>query len=130
MQIGAVIGREFPHALLVSVVRKPDAELAAALSRPVEVGLLFRQGVPPHASYLFKHALVQDAAYSGSSDKRYTRALPRPWKSSLLRPSRPSQSCRRTTALRLDCWKRLRVYGARQDSARCSARRWWRRQRG
>jgi predicted ATPase len=62
-QIGAVIGREFSHAVLTALVRKPDAELASALDRLIAAGLLFRQGVPPHASYLFKHALVQDAAY-------------------------------------------------------------------
>ena len=63
-QIGAVIGREFSHALLSPVARKPEAELQPALNRLVAAGLLFRQGVPPHATYLFKHALVQDAAYS------------------------------------------------------------------
>ena len=42
---------------------KPEAELRSALDRLIEAGLLFRQGVPPHATYLFKHALVQDAAY-------------------------------------------------------------------
>jgi class 3 adenylate cyclase/predicted ATPase len=62
-QIGSAIGREFSHALLAAVVRKPEAELGSALDRLIEAGLLFRQGVPPHASYLFKHALVQDAAY-------------------------------------------------------------------
>src|SRR5215472_15258486 len=62
-QIGSAIGREFSHALLGAVVRKPEAELASALNRVVEAGLLFRQGVAPHASYLFKHVLVQDAAY-------------------------------------------------------------------
>jgi tetratricopeptide (TPR) repeat protein len=62
-QIGAAIGREFSHALLAAVVRKPEAELRPALDRLIAAGLLFRQGVPPHASYLFKHALVQDAAY-------------------------------------------------------------------
>ena len=63
VQIGAAIGREFSHALLVAVAHKPEAELAPALKRVVEAGLLFRHGEPPHASYLFKHALVQDAAY-------------------------------------------------------------------
>ena len=43
--------------------RKPEAQLASALDRLVATGLLFRQGLPPHATYLFKHALVQDAAY-------------------------------------------------------------------
>ena len=62
-QIGAAIGREFSHALLAAVERKPQAELGAALDRLIEFGLLFRQGVPPQATYLFKHALVQDAAY-------------------------------------------------------------------
>jgi predicted ATPase len=63
-QIGSAIGREFSHALLASVARKPAAELGSALDRLIQAGLLFRQGVPPHATYLFKHALVQDAAYS------------------------------------------------------------------
>jgi class 3 adenylate cyclase/predicted ATPase len=62
-QIGAAIGREFSHALLASVVRKTGVELGSALDRLIQAGLLFRQGVPPHATYLFKHALVQDAAY-------------------------------------------------------------------
>jgi class 3 adenylate cyclase len=62
-QIGAAIGREFFHALLAAVVRKPEVELNSALDRLITAGLLFRQGVPPHATYLFKHALVQDAAY-------------------------------------------------------------------
>jgi class 3 adenylate cyclase/predicted ATPase len=62
-QIGAAIGREFSHALLAAVARKPQAELASALNRLFQAGLLFRQGAPPHATYLFKHALVQDAAY-------------------------------------------------------------------
>ena len=62
-QVGAVIGREFSHALLAVIARKAEAELQSALNRLMVAGLLFRQGVPPHATYLFKHALVQDAAY-------------------------------------------------------------------
>jgi predicted ATPase len=62
-QIGAAIGREFSHNLLAAVARKPQPELGSALDRLIAAGLLFRQGVPPHATYLFKHALVQDAAY-------------------------------------------------------------------
>ena len=73
-QIGAAIGREFSHALLAAVVRKPEAELQSALDRLMAAGLLFRQGVPPHATYLFKHALVQDAAY-GTLLREPRRAL-------------------------------------------------------
>nr|WP_240543112.1 AAA family ATPase [Bradyrhizobium canariense] len=62
-QIGAAIGREFSHALLAAVVRNTETELEMALDRLIEAGLLFRQGLPPLATYLFKHALVQDVAY-------------------------------------------------------------------
>jgi len=73
-QIGAAIGREFSHALLAAVARKQDAELQSSFDRLIEAGLLFRQGVPPHATYLFKHALVQDAAY-GTLLREPRRAL-------------------------------------------------------
>jgi class 3 adenylate cyclase/predicted ATPase len=73
-QIGAAIGRELSHALLAAVVGKPEAGLGSALDRLVAAGLLFRQGVPPQASYLFKHALVQDAAY-GTLLREPRRAL-------------------------------------------------------
>jgi len=73
-QIGAAIGRELSHALISAVARKPEAELEAALNSLVRAGLFFRQGVPPHASYLFKHALVQDAAY-GTLLREPRRAL-------------------------------------------------------
>jgi predicted ATPase len=73
-QIGAVIGREFSHAVLAAVAREPEAELQSALDLLMAAGLLFRQGVPPHATYLFKHALVQDAAY-GTLLREPRRAL-------------------------------------------------------
>jgi predicted ATPase len=63
-KIGAAIGRGFSHALLAAVVDKPEAELGSALDRLLHAGLLFQQGVPPHATYLFKHALVRDVAYA------------------------------------------------------------------
>jgi DNA-binding winged helix-turn-helix (wHTH) protein/class 3 adenylate cyclase/TolB-like protein/predicted ATPase len=62
-QIGAAIGSEFSYALLAEIVREPDKSLISGLNRLIAAGLLFQQGEPPHASYFFKHALVQDAAY-------------------------------------------------------------------
>ena len=62
-QIGAVIGREFGYELIEPVAQRPDAELQAGLDRLADAGLLFCRGIAPHSSYLFKHALVQDAAY-------------------------------------------------------------------
>jgi predicted ATPase len=62
-RIAAAIGREFSHAVLASVVRKSEADVSASLDRVIRAGLLFRRGAPPHATYLFKHAQVRDAAY-------------------------------------------------------------------
>jgi class 3 adenylate cyclase/predicted ATPase len=73
-QIGATIGRDFSHALLAAVVGKPEVELQSACDRLVAAGLLFRRGSPPYATYLFKHALVQDIAY-GTLLREPRRAL-------------------------------------------------------
>jgi hypothetical protein len=73
-QIGAAIGRQFSHALLAALVRKPEVELLSALDRLVAASLLFREGTSPYATYFFKHALVQDAAY-GTLLREPKRAL-------------------------------------------------------
>ena len=62
-QIAAAIGRQSPFGLLAAVAHTPPGELEAALERLVEAGLMFREGTPPKATYLFKHALLQDIAY-------------------------------------------------------------------
>jgi class 3 adenylate cyclase/predicted ATPase len=63
-QIGAVLGREFAYELIEPVAQRHEKELQAALGQLSDAGLLFCRGTAPYASYLFKHALVQDAAYS------------------------------------------------------------------
>src|SRR3984957_4620312 len=73
-QIGAAIGREFSHALLSAVAQKPEAQLESSLDALLAAGLLFRQGTPPDVIYLFKHALVQDAAH-GTLLRETRRAL-------------------------------------------------------
>ena len=62
-QIGAAIGRDFSYTLLRCVAGRDDATLSAALGQLEEAELLLRRGTPPEASYSFKHALVQEAAY-------------------------------------------------------------------
>ena len=62
-QLGSVIGREFEYALLAAVSPLGAAQLDDALVRLVDSGLVFRHGEPPLARYVFKHALVQDAAF-------------------------------------------------------------------
>lgn len=63
-QIGAAIGREFSYALLHAVTPLSEAELQAALARLVASELVSEHGAPPDAVYVFKHALVQDAAHA------------------------------------------------------------------
>jgi class 3 adenylate cyclase/predicted ATPase len=62
-QIGAVLGREFGYDLIESVAQRLAPELRMGLDRLAEAELVFCRGTAPHSSYLFKHALVQDAAY-------------------------------------------------------------------
>lgn len=62
-QIGACIGREFSYELLARVASLDGGQLEAALDKLLDAGLVIRRGTPPDASYTFKHALVQDAAY-------------------------------------------------------------------
>jgi predicted ATPase len=62
-QIGAVIGRDFPYALLRAVAGTEDQALQTALDRLADADILLVHGLPPDSVYRFKHALIQDAAY-------------------------------------------------------------------
>jgi class 3 adenylate cyclase/DNA-binding response OmpR family regulator/predicted ATPase len=63
-QIGSVIGREFSYRLLASVAPVSDPSLQNALAHLAACELIFARGEPPDSTYIFKHALVQDAAYA------------------------------------------------------------------
>jgi len=63
-QIGSVIGREFSFELLLGVSKLPRKDLEEALTELVQTGLATARDQPPYSTYTFKHALVQDAAYS------------------------------------------------------------------
>ncbi|MBI3800143.1 MAG: AAA family ATPase, partial [Deltaproteobacteria bacterium] len=62
-QLGATLGREFTYELLQAVSPLDAAELQRDLTRLVEAELLYQRGFPPQARYIFKHALIQEAAY-------------------------------------------------------------------
>ena len=63
-QIGAALGRSFSHELILAVARMPREQVDDALAQLGNAQLIFQRGTPPYAEYTFKHALVQDAAYS------------------------------------------------------------------
>ena len=69
-QIAAIIGREFSYALLALVCERPEMDLESALYRLVQSELVFSQGLPPEATYRFKHALIQDIAYGSILRRR------------------------------------------------------------
>jgi predicted ATPase len=69
-QTGACIGRVFSHRLIVGVAGANGARLAEALRRLENSELVSREGMPPEATYAFKHALIQDTAYDSLLRKR------------------------------------------------------------
>jgi predicted ATPase len=73
-QLGAVLGREFDYELMRAVATMEEATLQQGLAQLVDAELLYQRGRPPQARYLFKHALIQEAAYQSllkSTRQRY-----------------------------------------------------------
>ena len=62
-QLAAVIGREFSYELIRAVSPLPENEISSALEKLTDAELIYSRGIPPEATYQFKHALIQDAAY-------------------------------------------------------------------
>ena len=63
-QLAATLGREFSHELLSAVANMEEADLQSELDKLVRAEILFRKGRPPGCTYLFKHALLEDALYN------------------------------------------------------------------
>jgi predicted ATPase len=77
-QLAATIGREFSYDILESIPGKHQKDLRTQLERLVQAGILYQKGAPPHAIYSFKHALIQDSAYSSllkTSRKDYHKLI-------------------------------------------------------
>ena len=83
-QLGATIGRTFTYDLLQAVARWTRPRCTSALRQLVDAEFVYQRGVPPQATYTFKHALIQDAAYQsllGVRASSTTSALRRYWRS-------------------------------------------------
>src|SRR5262249_44964758 len=73
-QLGAVLGREFSYELLHTVSPLDETTLQQGLAQLVDAELVYQRGLPPHSRYMFKHALIQEAAYQSllrSTRQRY-----------------------------------------------------------
>jgi class 3 adenylate cyclase/tetratricopeptide (TPR) repeat protein len=62
-QLSAVLGREFSYGLIRALSPMSDSELQSALTKLAEAELIYERGLPPEATYQFRHTLIQDAAY-------------------------------------------------------------------
>ena len=79
-QLGATLGREFDYELIQAVSPLDAASLQQALDKLVDAELLYQRGEPPQTRYVFKHALIQDAAYESllrSTRQRYHEEIAR-----------------------------------------------------
>ena len=77
-QLGATIGRTFAYELLQAVAPLDEATLQHALRQLVEAELVYQRGVASQATYIFKHALIQDTAYQSllkSTRQRYHQRI-------------------------------------------------------
>ena len=95
-QLGATLGREFSYELLQAVSPWDEATLQQGLHQLVEVEFLYQRGVPPQATYLFKHALIQDAAYQSllrSTRQQYHQRIAQVVEARFPETARPSPSC-------------------------------------
>lgn len=70
VQLGATLGREFSYELMSAVSEIDDETLQAELEKLVKAEVLFQKGRPPQCSFIFKHALIQDAAYDSLLKKK------------------------------------------------------------
>jgi class 3 adenylate cyclase len=101
-QLGATLGREFSYELLQAVSPWDEGTLQRGLHQLVEAEFLYQRGLPPKATYLFKHALIQEAAYQSllrSTRQRHHQHIAEVLEA-LPRPLRPNRSWWRTTTPR------------------------------
>jgi predicted ATPase/class 3 adenylate cyclase len=77
-QLGAVLGREFSYELIEAVARTDETTLQQGLAQLVDAELVYQRGLPPRSRYVFKHVLIQDAAYQSllrSTRQRYHQRI-------------------------------------------------------
>ena len=102
-QLGATLGREFSYELLQAVSPWDEDTLHRGLHQLVAAEFLYQQGLPPQATYRFKHALIQDAAYQSllkSTRQQYHQRIAQVLEARFPRSSRRSPSCWRITTPR------------------------------
>jgi class 3 adenylate cyclase len=129
-QLGATLGREFSYELLQAVSPWDEGILQRGLQQLVAAEFLYQQGLPPQATYRFKHALIQEAAYQSvlrSTASGTISALRRWSRRAFPSFARPSPSWWRTTTPRPAWVRRPSPTGSGRASEPSSARPIWKR---
>ena len=113
-QLAATLGREFSYALLHAVSPWDEGTVQRGLHQLVEAEFLYQRGLPPQATYLFKHALIQDTAYQSllrSTRQQYHQRIAQVFEAQFPETwPRPSPNCWRITIRRPDCTEQALPY--------------------
>ena len=128
-QLGAVLGRTFAYELLQAVTPLNEASLQQALAQLVDAELLYQRGLPPQATYMFKHALIQDAAYESllrSTRQQYHQRIAQVFETRFPETVETHRSCSPSITPRRAAPSRPWVTGSGRR-ARHGARRMWKR---
>ena len=123
-QIGAAIGREFSYELLAAVAPLSVTSCGGALDQLVGSELVFRRGTPPEATYSFKHALVQDAAYQSAAQVQAPAAARpdrRSARAAFPESRRRSRSCSPITAAEAGLVEKAVLYWRKGRATVCGA---------
>ena len=131
-QLGATLGREFSYALLRAVVPWEEGRVDEGLHQLVDAEFLYQRGVPPQATYTFKHALIQDVAYQSllrSTRQQYHQRIAQVLEAQFpeIVATQPELVAQHYTAA--GCAGRRWSTGSGPASARSRARRMWKRSR-
>ena len=127
-QLGATLGREFSYALLQAVALWDEDTLQRGLHQLVAAEFLYQRGLPPQATYTFKHALIQDVAYQSllrSTRQQYHQRIAQVLEARFPRPSRRNQSWWPSTTPRRAAPSRRCATGSGQANTPATARPIW-----
>jgi predicted ATPase len=127
-QMGATIGRQFAYELLQAVSQLDASTLQRELGRLVEAEIIYQRGLPPQATYLFKHALIQDAAYQSllkSTRQQYHQRIAQVLEAQFQRPLKHNQNCWLIITLKQGSRSRQSTIGIKRVKAPCNAQLMW-----
>jgi predicted ATPase len=99
-QLASALGHEFAYELLAAVANLDEPTLQAELTGLVQAEILYPKGRPPRCSYIFRHALLEDALYNSlvkGKRQQFHQRIAEVLEAQSQRPSRPGRSCSRTT---------------------------------